>query len=90
MTIKLAAGSAVESAGGLGIPNAADFLKPKPPGSTMPLRGPGGPHAGSGAAPGPARGGDTWNISGVAPNEILPKIEARQNSAQRRQSGAFK
>lgn len=77
-------------AGGLGIPNAADFLKPLPPGPTTPLRGPDGPHAGSGAAPGPARGGDTWNISGVAPNEILPKIEARQNSAQRRQSGALK
>lgn len=35
----------------------------------------------------PARGGDTYNISGVNPTDMLNKVDARQMSAQRRNFG---
>lgn len=76
--------------GGIGLPNITDLIKPPPPGSTTPVRWPDEMHSGSGSAPGPARAGDTYNISGVNPADIVPKIEARQNAAWRRNTGAHR
>lgn len=72
---------------GIGLPNVADFLKPIPPGSTTPIARPDEAHAGSGAAPGP-----TYDLRGaqlgVSPTEFTQKLDARQNSATRRQGFA--
>ncbi|MEC4840547.1 tape measure protein [Mycobacteroides chelonae] len=39
------------------------------------------------AAPAPVSGGDTYNLSGVAPREIMPKLEARSFAATQRNLG---
>lgn len=63
---------------GLNLPNLAPSTEPK---NLQPI---GAAGTGTGPLPGPA-GGDTWNISGVNPKEILPKIDARQWAAANRQ-----
>ncbi|MUL47610.1 tape measure protein [Mycobacterium sp. CBMA293] len=63
---------------GLNLPNLAPSTEPK---NLQPI---GAAGTGTGPPPGPA-GGDTWNISGVNPKEILPKIDARQWAAANRQ-----
>lgn len=63
---------------GLNLPNLAPSTEPK---NLQPI---GAAGTGTGPAPGPT-GGDTWNISGVNPKEILPKIDARQWAAANRQ-----
>ncbi|WP_255789169.1 tape measure protein [Mycobacteroides abscessus] len=39
------------------------------------------------AAPAPSGGGDTYNLSGVSPKEIMPKLEARSFAANQRHLG---
>lgn len=39
------------------------------------------------AAPAPVGGGDTYNLSGVSPKEIMPKLEARSFAASQRNLG---
>ncbi|BDD83344.1 hypothetical protein TPB0596_31070 [Tsukamurella pulmonis] len=65
---------------GLNIPNLADIAKPQTPQAPI---GPGMPLAV------PQRQGDTYNISGLNPRDVVQKIDSRQNAAYRRQSGAL-
>lgn len=62
----------------LGLPNVAPSTEPK---NLQPL---GAAGTGTGPLPGPAPAGDTFNVSGVNPREIMPKIEARQWAATNR------
>ncbi|WP_020657102.1 phage tail tape measure protein [Mycobacterium sp. 141] len=77
-------------AGGLGLPNLADILRPTPPN----LATVGSVHQGSGAPPGPAPAGPTYDFRGaqlgVSPTEFTQKVDARQNSAWRRNTGAHR
>ncbi|MGX9669922.1 phage tail tape measure protein [Mycobacterium sp. HM-7] len=62
----------------LGLPNIAPSTEPK---NLQPI---GAAGTGTGPLPGPAPAGDTFNVSGVNPREIMPKIEARQWAATNR------
>ncbi|AUN39979.1 hypothetical protein ASU32_08105 [Tsukamurella tyrosinosolvens] len=65
---------------GLNIPNLADIAKPQTPQAPI---GPGMPLAV------PQRQGDTYNISGLNPRDVVQKIDSRQNAAFRRQSAGI-
>ncbi len=65
---------------GLNIPNLADLAKPQTPQAPI---GPGMPLAV------PQRQGDTYNISGLNPRDVVQKIDSRQNAAFRRQGAAL-
>ncbi|KAB7755198.1 hypothetical protein [Mycolicibacterium mucogenicum] len=67
---------------GVGLPNIAPSTEPK---NLQPI---GAAGTGTGPPPGPPPGGDTWNISGVDPAQIMPKVQALQWPAFQRNLGA--
>lgn len=73
---------------GIGLPNIGDFLKPLPDAGRQ-LR-PNEPHQGSGAAPGPTTYDFRGAQLGVSPKDMVNKVDARQNAAWRRNTGAHR
>lgn len=67
---------------GVGLPNIAPSTEPK---NLQPI---GAAGTDTGPLPGPPPSGDTWNISGVDPAQIMPKVQALQWPAFQRNLGA--